>query len=490
MSWLPIALLGLLLAGAAILAFAARPLPSTAGAPVASSGRSSALPIVAAAIPLLALLVWLVGRSGADAAAWQLTGIVLWLLVAVLARMLLDRQSSRLPASRIAAAFVLAAVALPALWVADDRARVGAVALFAAVRLALSWRAGRGNATAPVVGSAALVLLLWAAATGGAWPALFALASGAILLGLWPLDDGTGDATPLASGLSAVVGAAVLLPWLRAGALPPVVVAAATAAGLLALLVGPARLRGRSAADMARALAPALGGLALVAGVWAGEPALLPAVRLAVFVPAVLWSLSPVDASGPARGLPRLLPLGLAYLALAGLPLTAGFGALSRLYAAWLPGGWVLVVVAVALLSLWLAVVYQSGRAAPDEAGPVAGSRALWLGALPAALGLVQVDTAAFAQSPLVWAAVVLPALLGAALGHFGPALSEVGALLRESVGATGAIDRLTARLGPPARRVGDGVAAALADAVAILDGQNGLLFLLGLLLLLLWIGR
>ena len=230
-----------------------------------------------------------------------------------------------------------------------------------------------------------------------------------------------------------------------------------------------------------------------VAGVWAGEAALLPAVRLAVSAPVVLRLLVPDSSPSLPRRLPRLLPAALAYLALAGLPLTVGFGALSRLYAAWLPGGWVLVIVMAALLSLWLAVVYQSGETTATEASPPPNGRGLWLGAVPAglaALGLIQIDTSAFAQSPLVWVAIVLPALAGAVLGRFVPLLSELGGLLRESVGATAMLDRVAARFGPPLRRAANGVADALADAVSILDGDNGLLVLLGLLLLLLWIGR
>lgn len=498
MSLLPLVLIGLLLAGAAFLALAARPRPSAAGAPIAALGRSPLVPAVAVGVPLVALLVWLLLRSGADAAAWPLTGVVLWLLVAVVVRSLPGGPAGRRPAAPIALAFVSAAAALPALWVTDERARLGAVALFVAVRLATGWRDSRGVETWPVVGLAATLLLLWAASVAGAWAAFFALAAAAVLLVMGPPDDGgrgsdraTNDLAPLVGGLTTVAGAAVLVPWLRAGVLPPGAVAAATAVGLLGLLLGPARLGGRSAGDAARALAPALGGLALVAGVWAGDAVLLPAVRLAVLAPAVLWLLPPDGASTPARRLPRLLPAALAYLALAGLPLTVGFAALSRLYATWLPGGWVLVVVMLALVSLWLAVVYQSGRA--TATGATAGGQALWLGVVPAslaALGLLQLDRAALTQSPLVWAAVLLPALAGAALGRFAPALPELGGLLRESVGATAALDRVLARLGPPLRRAGSVVADALADAAGILDGDNGLLVLLGLLLLLLWIGR
>ena len=383
MSLLPIALLTLLLVGAAFLAYAARPRPSAVGAPIAAIGRSPLVPAVAAAILFVSLLVWLLLRSGADTAAWQWTGVVLWLLVAITAR-LLGSGRDRLPAGRVAMAFVAAAAALPALWAAgvvDERARLGAVALFAVVGLVVRRQEG-GLAVRSIIGVAAAVLLLWAAAVAGAWSAFFALAAAVTLLGLGvpngagAADDArsvTDELAPLLAGLATVVGAAVLLPWLRVGALPPGAVVAATAVGLLGLLVGPARLGGRSADDVARALAPALGGMALVAGVWAGEGALLPAVRLAVFVPAVLWLLAPSTSSPLVRRLPRLLPAALAYLALAGLPLTVGFGALSRLYATWLPGGWVLLVVVAAPLSVGLARAYPRGWAPVGETRPVNG---------------------------------------------------------------------------------------------------------------------
>lgn len=499
MSLLPIALLSLLLAGAAILAFAARPRPSAVGAPVGSFGRSSLLPAVAAAVPLLALLVWFVLRSGADAASWSLTGVVLWLLVVAVARMIIGRSADTFPAAPLARSFALAAAALPALWAGDDRARVGAVALFAVVWLFVTWRAGNDDLGRPAAVLLAAMLLVWAASVGGAWSALFALGA-ATLLSVWPPGGGmpsrptrlvTVSAELMTAGLPVVMAAAIFVPVVRGGALSPVVTAAATAVGLLALLAGLARLGERAPGGLAQALAPALGGLALVTGVWGGEAALLSAVRLAVFAPALL-SLLPVTATATLPGrLPRLLPLGIIYLALAGLPPTAGFGALSRLYAAWLPGGVVLLIVMAALLSLWLAIVYQAAR--PDDAdAPVAG-RALWLGALPAALAalaLVQIAPSPLAVSPLVWVALALPALAGMALGHFVPGLSALGNLLRESVAPAAVAERALARFGPPARRVGATVAAALADAATILEGENGLLFLLALLLLLFWIGR
>jgi hypothetical protein len=284
----------------------------------------------------------------------------------------------------------------------------------------------------------------------------------------------------------------VLAPW-SGGALPPLLLVAATAVGLLALPVGLMRLERLAPGDLARALAPALGGLSLVAALWGGTEALLPAARLAIFAPAVLWLLPP-DATTLARRLPRLLPLATVFLAIAGAPLTVGFGALARLYANWLPAGAVLVFVVAALLAVWLAGVFRSARHATEgstEGRPLASTL---LGALPAAvavLGLIQVRLPELSALPWpVWAAVALSALGGVALGRFVPALGELSGLLRESVAMPAAAGRVAARLGPPARRARALIAAALGDAAAILEGENGLLVLLALALLLWWMGR
>ncbi len=179
MSLLPIVLISLLLAGAALLAWAARPRPSTVGAPIASIGHSPLVPAAAVAVPLLALLVWLLLRSGVDGAAWQLSGVVLWLLVATVAWRLLGDAAAPLPAAPLAAAFALTAAALPALWLGDERARLGAVALFAVVRLAVGWREANSDVARSLVGLALAVLLLWAAAVGGVGSPFFALAAAA-----------------------------------------------------------------------------------------------------------------------------------------------------------------------------------------------------------------------------------------------------------------------------------------------------------------------
>ena len=488
---LPILLSGALLAAAVVCAVAARRLPR-ANAPFAPPGRAHLLVALAVLIPLLVWLAWPGARAGDRAAAWQLTGSALWLLAVVVARLALGRAVNGAVAGRLATAFGLTAALLPTLWATDERTRVVAVALLAVGWLAAWWRgAGRAAAVWPAAGLLAVVMLLWAAtAVGGAAGVVFVVAAAVLLLGIWPLAGapwGSDDLAPLLVGLPVLAGAALLLSVARGVALPPGLLAAATAVGLLAIVVGLARLGSQSPGGVARALAPALGGLALVAGVWGGEAALLPATRLAVFAPAALALLGP--AAGRGRW-SRLAVVAVVYAALAGLPLTAGFGALSRLYALWLPGGIVLLAITVGALALWLAVIILGARGAGGENPTGQPLMAALLPAGLAAAALVRPDVSGLALPPAVWVAVTLPALIGALLGWFAPGLWHVGDLARESFAASALVGRLGARLGPTARRAGATAAAALGDAVSILEGDNGLLLLLALAALLLWLGR
>jgi len=495
MSLLPILLAGALLVAAVVCAVAARRLP-TAPVPSAPPGRTHLLVALAVLAPLLAWLVWPGARAGDRAAAWQLTGSALWLLAVVVARLALGRAVDGRVAGQLAAAFGLTTALLPTLWATDERARVVAVALLAVAWLVVRWR-GAGSATAvwPAAGLLTAVMFVWAAAVvGGAAAAVCVVIAAVLLLGLWPLADalwGPHDMAPLLAGLPALAGAALLLPVARGGALPPGLLAAATAVGLLAAVVGLARLGQRSsggvAPALAWALAPALGGLALVAGVWGGAAALLPAARLAVFAPAALALLGPAVGRGRWA---RLAVVAVVYAALAGLPLTAGFGALSALYALWLPGGIVLLAITVGLLGLWLAVVILGARAAGEENPTGQPLLAALLPAALAAVALLRLDVSGLALPPAAWVAVALPALIGALLSRFAPGLWDVGGLARESFAAGALAERLGARLGPSARRAGAATSAALADAVSILEGENGLLLLLALLALLLWLGR
>jgi hypothetical protein len=383
------------------------------------------------------------------------------------------------------------------------------LALFVVVWGAALWLtrpSGEANLAAtlrPVLWPVAGLFLLWAAGVLPAARMAFILPAAALFLGVWPLGNwragGRGiqpEFSIALGGLPVVAGASILSSGLSAALMPPVI-AVATALGLLSLVAGLARAWGRTQEGLAVALGVGLAGPALAAAVWAGEEALVAAVRLAVFAPAVLTMLATVGVGRPStspeanravwlRRAPGLTALAVVYLAVGGVPLTAGFAALSRLYDAWqLAGGYVLLALTASLITLWLAAIYRAGRAAPGEdvaSDRVAAVRGLAL--LTPLLGLVSPSFTAPAGGALVWAALAAPPVAGALLGRFAPGLDALDDLLRESVAIHLPSDRVLPRL----RGYGRVAVDAVADALAILEGEYGLLWLLGLLLLLQWI--
>jgi len=86
--------------------------------------------------------------------------------------------------------------------------------------------------------------------------------------------------------------------------------------------------------------------------------------------------------------------------------------------------------------------------------------------------------------TPLVWVFLGAPLVAGVILQRFVPGLDGLGSLLREAA----ALPQPVVRLAGGVRRVGQMASDALADALAILEGEYGLLWLLGILLLLLWV--
>lgn len=471
-------------------------------------------------MPLLTIVVWSFfrpdGISGAVSFAgwqwsvgetsWQLTGIALWLLLAAAAQTIANRERLRLN-QQSAWLFGMASAALPVVWAADDRTRVMAITIFV-VAWTAAFHLNRLPEEPPVVDGIhpafrlfVALFPLWLAA---AWPAArmpLSLLATAILLGVWPfgswrLPARTNAVALLSHGLPIIVGAAVLAAATITDIPAATDVALATALGLLSLIIGLIRAWERSPGKLAEALGLGLAGLALAAGIWAGREALIAAVRLTVFAPALLLiglvpTRLPVIApkaetlAGRFQISPRQIPLALVFLALAGLPLTVGFSVLSPLYRAWFAaGGWLLLLVTVLLLALWLLVVYLAGRLGGVK---TAVDRSAWPSgvvlAIPA-LGLLHFNTAALHVESLIWAAIIIPPVAALLLGSFAHNLDSLGELLREAV----MIPQVVGQIQPYLRRTGRLIDEALNDALAILEGEYGLLWLLGLLILLLWI--
>ena len=505
MSFVPYAAIWVLLVAAAGVALLVERRPKL---PAAITLATSILTIAlwflfrpAAVAP--SLTMW--GRQWAvDDAAWALTGIAL-LLVLTMALHLLAHPALPHLAHRSAMSAGIAAAALPSVWAADDRTRILGLTLFAVVWTLAHWyKRQADDETVDLSGDAvhflAAIFPLWAAFALPGGRALLGLLSAAILMGLWPFGGRRAKGGPGAlarHGFPVVVGAAVLAAALSSSTLSSVELAVGTAAGLLSMLVGLGRAWERPA-EMARALGLALAGLMVVAAVWAGEDALLAAARVAVFAPVLMGLASTsmtrqreqlvLEEERPAsrfRLLPQLASLAVVFAAVAGLPLTAGFGALPSLYESWRgAAGWVLLLVAVVLISLWLAALYLFARGF-DGTPPADGAdRLRGLALIPPAIGLISFDLAVSGFGLTTWLAILIPVAAGLLLGQFVPALAASGGLLREAFALPQPLIAAAPRLRAAARWTAD----AIADALSILEGDNGLLWLLGLLLLLIWI--
>jgi hypothetical protein len=484
--------------------------------------RRSRLSIAVALVALLLALglCWLFPRGDSVPAltfagrAWmitpitrQLTGIALLLgLTAGIHALLNDSPPTQ--NRRAFAVTALSAAALPTLWAADERTRVLGLAFFVLVWALISHggRPPAGDARGdfrPALRLAAALLPLWLA---GAMPALAApstLLAAAVLLGLWPLGERRGggysdpavalllDALPVVIG-AALLGAAAGAP--AAEAMPPATAASLVvgALSLLSVAAGQIQFRLSSPGDRAGALRLGLVGVLSATVLWAGEEALFSAVRLAVFAPALMMLAengaetqpSPAPSVGRFPS-PRLVAAVVVFVSLSGLPLTVGFETLAHLYDGWqAAGGWLLVGVTVLLLGFWLAALYSHGRAA--TAGPAA--RNGW--PRRAAMVLPVAGLAAFHFSPptapLTWVALAASLLIGLLLGLFVSVPEAVDDLLRESLALPPSASPIVGR----ARRFGHAAAEAVDEALAILEGEYGLLWLLGLAILLLWLAR
>jgi hypothetical protein len=291
-----------------------------------------------------------------------------------------------------------------------------------------------------------------------------------------------------------IAGAGLLGNVLASSSFAPIGIIVATMIGLLSPIVGLIRVRNQPSGGLFAGLGSGLAGIVLLTAVWTGAPVLPMAVRLATFVPAVLLlaqprgavrqPVSPESNTGIRQPgtLPRVAAYVVVYLAVSGIPLTVGFSTLSSLYGAWQTwGGFVLVLVMVLALSLWLATIVLAGRESPSV------ERDGWRWAVPLLIpvaGLMQLPTGVTTTSLAAWIAIISAAVAGLILGRFLPSLESLGGLLRESIAPPAS----AARIGSVWQRFHGLTTSAVADALDILQGDFGLLWLLGLILLLLWL--
>ncbi|MDX1688522.1 MAG: hypothetical protein R3248_11105 [Candidatus Promineifilaceae bacterium] len=330
------------------------------------------------------------------------------------------------------------------------------------------------------------------------WPVLtrsLLLIAALFQIGIFPFHWWRPPAAALSSGVAAlahtVPAAAGALLWARLEANSDIGLAFALPLTLLGLLgLFAAAYRAWSRPDTPRRVAAVLvlgqASFILLAGMWAGPDAVVAEGRVLLLAGGLLLLAAP--ALKEAAPLFRLGPL-IAALAMAGIPLTAGFTGRALLYGAWQDEGrWILILttvilhlpLAAAALMLVLEDVqdqFEGSLALPELASAAH--------TLVPVLGLPAV--AALAGAPLLsWPAVLLPIAAGAALTRYTEEAYQVQRLLRAAltpnVPATGAI-------GSAVRTAGRSLSQAIRQAAAVVEGENGVLWLL-LLLVIVWLAR
>lgn len=321
-----------------------------------------------------------------------------------------------------------------------------------------------------------------------------------VQMGVWPLHGWRPRHTPLPLPLAWLLNS--VPPLLGVVTLVQLVVIneaaldtslAFTAVGLLGSLVGTVLLW-RDLAKPERAVgwvALALAGQTFLVGLWGGVAALLAAAYGLVLATGILFLLveRPLKRPHPLwrYGWRLIAPL-LAMGTVAAVPLLPGFVAQVQLYEGWLENGaGVLLLFGMLLHLLLITAVYQLIRggqpeteelqlARPDKVDVAAGLLAVGL--------VINGRWAAINQSSqtqwLAWVTVLVTLIAAGVLSRFLKQEQSVWFSWREMLPLTERLWWLLAQL----VRLGRSGLAALKDALSILEGETGLLWLLALLLL------
>ena len=255
-----------------------------------------------------------------------------------------------------------------------------------------------------------------------------------------------------------------------------------TAFGLLGLLVSLRWLwlQMQLSAQFMMALMLIVASLSLLAGVWAGPTAVLSSMRLVASV-AILLIVKQFD------GWVRWLAAAVAGVALVGLPLTTGFSGLSALYNAWLSSGRFVLVLVTALMFMLLVMVLwlvlwplMQSTEAPTYAMPALVALILLVVTLIGNLSWRNVQF-------VTWLAVLLPIGAGSGLVYlFGirrPVLTQAQ-FSQTMIGQALTIHLPVAHIYEAVTQGVQGVTNALHQAILILEGEGGLLWLLAFVVL------
>lgn len=463
------------------------------------------------------ILIELISWSGqGDAVSWLLSGILL-LLAIVASLILLPQTAAGLPTNHwqaIAPVWLFAIAALPAIWADSARSLLTGWTILTAVSLSRSLFTQKQNLLPTVGWFTAVYLLLFGATTlvpaEAKWElAAYPQAMGLLLMaalvqiGSWPAHHwlrGASNIGFMQTAVSALAGGMVLAR-LAATAIP--YSALFTLLAAISLLAGVYRLWLPTMAAKREGVLLVAAGMLAQTAIWGGQTAVLQTavlqtavlaeLRLLVFAAPLLIMALEQPPTGKWRKLPPLLAAG----AFVGLPLTAGFTGHAALYGGLIADGRYILVAITALLQMVVLATLLTAVLRPKTASTSTGSTstgsASVIGLQDIGSGLLAAGLLSFQVNGWLdagaasWLILLVSFVGGGTLYYYmgsQPAwLSELPSTIAQAFAPT----KPMLRGAQGGRRALTAVYNAINDAINILEGENGLLWLLviGLLILL-----
>ena len=212
--------------------------------------------------------------------------------------------------------------------------------------------------------------------------------------------------------------------------------------------------------------------MAFLTAVWGGPETALAEARLLLAFAALFLSVGHIQARWQMAS-----PI-IALAALAGLPLTVGFTSRAALYTAWWENDRILLILVLALMHIpfiiatfWL--IWQQATTHPSRQVVIA-----WSLPLIGLIGLTSLGNPPW----FVWLALLLPFVVGLVVPHLGLELTEVRAILSRAFSFSRPPFLQPQFLADVITNIG----LALREAARILEGENGLLWLLTFVVILL----
>jgi len=452
-----------------------------------------------------------------DALSWQFTGLILILVASSLlfgwGSILSRRESVTDDLAPTSLILFLAAAGLLPLWAYSLTGLAAGWMLFiitwGGILIFVSDRAGiEITQTLPQISWLLLsIFFLWlAAATLPAessldlsligWPRIptsSVLTAVLLQIGVWPFfgwrlfdKPFSPIVTSLLTILPSLAGASLLVRLVAASEISMGYSLFLTAFSLLGILFGLYRvwIRLHVATHMVAVMALIHSSLLLLTGVWAGPEALVAETRVMGLSLGILF-LAPLIRATRIRWWP-ILGAGIALTGLAGFPITTSFMGRLALYDTWLENGRVILLIVTCLMTMplitaviWL--IWKPMALNESQSEPVIGPRMKieiiqGVGLLLPVVGLLTLGGWSLGNSGIgSWLALLITAVGGVILYRNIEILREVRKSLRNSFSLNISLRTTSVTL----KTLMIQMASAIRDAITILEGEGGLLWLL-----------